>query len=139
MNGRAMHNDSLRRCCRHCGNHRRIKDSRPRLFAIGLEQISVKVPRQRSMRQPTVLGALRSLITSVAPRVAPKILDWLHRGMKPRALKSPLHARTSLLFERPALTTTETSKGSDARELDQKGTTDSRPMRGASERRIRGA
>jgi hypothetical protein len=37
--------------------------------------------------------------------------------MKPRALKSPLHARTSLLFERPALTTTETSKGSDAREL----------------------
>lgn len=37
--------DTDRRCCRHCGKYRRIKDWRSRLFATGLGQVAVKVPR----------------------------------------------------------------------------------------------
>jgi hypothetical protein len=44
---------------------------------------------------------MRSLITSVAPCVAPKLLDWFHLGMKLHAVKSALCARTSPLFDRP--------------------------------------
>lgn len=36
---------------------------------------------------------MRQLVTSVAPNVAPKILDWFHLGMKLQAVKSPLFAR----------------------------------------------
>ena len=37
---------------------------------------------------------MRALITSVAPCVAPKILDWFHIGMKLHAVKNFLRART---------------------------------------------
>lgn len=44
---------------------------------------------------------MRSLVTSVAPCVAPKILDWFHLGMKLHAVKTPLFARTDFWVERP--------------------------------------
>jgi len=36
---------------------------------------------------------MRSLVASVAPNIAPKILDWFHLAMKLHAVKSPLFAR----------------------------------------------
>lgn len=33
---------------------------------------------------------MRSLVTSVAPRVAPKMLDWFHLSMKLHAVKKPI-------------------------------------------------
>ena len=44
---------------------------------------------------------MRSLVTSVAPCVAPKILDWFHLGMKLHAVKTPLFARTYFAVDRP--------------------------------------
>lgn len=37
--------DLQRRHCRHCGAYRRIKDWRPRVFATGLGEIRIRVPR----------------------------------------------------------------------------------------------
>ena len=37
--------DARRRRCRHCGRYRRIKDWRPRVFAIALGNATVRVPR----------------------------------------------------------------------------------------------
>ena len=48
---------------------------------------------------------MRSLVTSVAPRVAPKILDWFHLSMKLQAVKTPLFARTYFMVDRPMLIT----------------------------------
>ena len=45
---------------------------------------------------------MRTLVTSVAPCVAPKILDWFHLGMKLRAINTPLCARTYPWLGRPA-------------------------------------
>lgn len=46
---------------------------------------------------------MRSLITSVAPCVAPKILDWFHLGMKLHAVKTPIFAQTyDYTISRPA-------------------------------------
>lgn len=46
---------------------------------------------------------MRALVTSVAPRVAPKILDWFHMGMKLQAVKRPLCAVTFPCSTRPEL------------------------------------
>jgi hypothetical protein len=37
--------DAQRRCCRHCGRYRRIKDWRRRVFATALGSVRVRVPR----------------------------------------------------------------------------------------------
>ncbi len=37
--------DARRRCCRHCGAYRQIKDWRPRTIASGLGEVHVRVPR----------------------------------------------------------------------------------------------
>ena len=37
--------DSARRCCRHCGAYRRIKDWRGRVVATSLGEVRVRVPR----------------------------------------------------------------------------------------------
>ena len=37
--------DLQRRHCRHCGAYRRIKDWRPRVYATGLGEIHLRVPR----------------------------------------------------------------------------------------------
>ena len=44
---------------------------------------------------------MRSLVTSVAPCVAPRNLDWFHIGMKLHAVRSALCAYTSPLYQRP--------------------------------------
>ena len=46
---------------------------------------------------------MRGLVRSVAPCVAPKILDWFHLAMKLHAVKTPLSARTDFWVKRPAL------------------------------------
>ncbi|MBE0548088.1 MAG: ISKra4 family transposase [Rubrivivax sp.] len=46
---------------------------------------------------------MRSMVTSVAPNVAPKILDWFHLGMKLHTVKSPLFARPLDWREPPAI------------------------------------
>ena len=46
---------------------------------------------------------MRGLVRSVAPFVAPKILDWFHLAMKLHAVKTPLSARTDFWVKRPAL------------------------------------
>jgi hypothetical protein len=40
-------------------------------------------------------------LTSDAPRVAPKILDWFHLGMKLHAVKTPIFARTYYRIDLP--------------------------------------
>jgi hypothetical protein len=45
---------------------------------------------------------MRSLITSVAPCVAPKILDWFHLGMKLRAVKTPIFTQTYIELIEPS-------------------------------------
>jgi hypothetical protein len=44
---------------------------------------------------------MRSLVTSVAPYVAPRILDWFHISMKLHAVRSVLCAYTFPLLQRP--------------------------------------
>jgi hypothetical protein len=44
---------------------------------------------------------MRALVTSIVPRVAPKILDWFHLSMKLRAVQTPLCARTYFMVDRP--------------------------------------
>jgi hypothetical protein len=44
---------------------------------------------------------MRSLVTSVAPCLAPTILDWFHIGMKLHAVRSALCAYTFRLLQRP--------------------------------------
>ncbi|KAE8756193.1 MULTISPECIES: ISKra4 family transposase [Paraburkholderia] len=46
---------------------------------------------------------MRSLVTSVAPCVAPRILDWFHIGMKLHAVRSALCAYTFPLYQRPVV------------------------------------
>jgi hypothetical protein len=48
---------------------------------------------------------MRSLVTSVAPRVAPKILDWFHLGMKLHTVKTPIFVRTYYRIDRPLFMT----------------------------------
>jgi len=44
---------------------------------------------------------MRSLVAGVAPRMAPKILDWFRLAMKLHAVKSPIFARTYYRIDRP--------------------------------------
>lgn len=44
---------------------------------------------------------MRALVTSVAPRVAPMILDWFHLSMKLQAVKSPLFSQSYDFAARP--------------------------------------
>ena len=44
---------------------------------------------------------MRSLVTVVAPRVAPRMLDWFHLSMKLQAVKTPIFAKTYYPIERP--------------------------------------
>ena len=46
---------------------------------------------------------MRSLVTSVASCVAPRILDWFHIGMKLHAVRSALCAYTMPLYQRPVV------------------------------------
>jgi hypothetical protein len=46
---------------------------------------------------------MRSLVTSVAPCVAPRILDWYHIGMKLHSVRSALCAYTLPLLQRPVV------------------------------------
>jgi hypothetical protein len=46
---------------------------------------------------------MRGLVSSVAPCIAAKILDWFHLAMKLHTVKTPLSARTDFWVKRPAL------------------------------------
>jgi hypothetical protein len=46
---------------------------------------------------------MRSLVTSVAPCVAPRILDWFHIGMKLHAVRTALCAYTFPVLQRPVV------------------------------------
>lgn len=62
------------------------------LVAAALEQCRW-VPATRVDVVTDGARGMRSLVASVAPNIAPKVLDWFHLGMKLQAVKSPLFAR----------------------------------------------
>lgn len=82
---------------------RRFVCARPRralarvLIAAALDQSGWTPSTQVDVVTDGARG-MRSLVTSVAPRVAPKILDWFHLGMKLHAVKTPILARNLLPY-----------------------------------------
>jgi hypothetical protein len=74
------------------------------LIAAALEQSGWTPSTQVDVVTDGARG-MRSLVTSVAPRVAPKILDWFHLGMKLHSVKTPIFARTYYRIDRPLFMT----------------------------------
>jgi hypothetical protein len=74
------------------------------LIAVALEQSGWTPSTQVDVVTDGAIG-MRSLVTSVAPRVAPKILDWSHLGMKLHAVKTSIFARTYYRIDRPLFMT----------------------------------
>lgn len=101
--------DVQRRCCRHCGQYRRIKDWRPRIFATALGSVMVRVPQSFPVCAPLSRWTkmmIRQICDSPSVRYRACYRDAAHRSFRTFAPSKGRLFRTD-----PLRATLQTSPG----------------------------